>query len=261
LTEGAPGPTASLVLSALEFDVLWEALDLPAKHVALDVPSPGKTHTERRELVAQVWRSLADRGLADGLRPDGELLDRLVLLAHPELTIDSWVWTDRQISALTAVSGDGVVMGVLDGDEVWLIPARETALCEAAVSIAGELGPGPGRSVSVPSEILQSADAQAKGEPHLFVTALDERGVDLTDAQVLASMLGGSVLRGQVGVERRRRDGRMVRADRVVAFHDTYGGRYLYLRKPSTDGQDWSTVTPADNRRLAASVQELLDEV
>jgi len=253
--------TDSLVLSALEFDVLWEALDLPPKHVALDVPSPGKTHTERRELVAQAWRSLADRGLADGTRPDGELLDRLMLLARPELSIDSWVWTDRQISALTVASGDGVAMGVVDGEEVWLIPARDTALAEAAVSIAGELGPGPGRSVSLPSDVLQEADEQAKGDPHRFISALDELRVDLGDAQALAGMLSGAVLRGQVGVERRRRDQRMMRADRVVAFHDTAAGRYLYLRKPSTDGRQWSTVTPADNRRLSASVQELLDEV
>lgn len=250
-----------MVLSPLEFDVLWEALDLPPKHVALNVPSPGMTHTERRELVAQAWRSLEERGLADGTRPDGDLLDRLTLLAHPELSIDSWVWTDRQISALTVVSGDGVAMCVLDGDEVWLIPARDTALVEAAVSIAGELVPGPGRSVSVPSEVLQDADTEAKGDLHRFIRALDEHGVDLSDAQVLANMLSGSVLRGQVGVEHRRRDQRVARADRIVAFHDTPAGRYLYLRKPSTDGRQWSTVTPADNRRLAASVQELLDEI
>ncbi|TDQ05373.1 ESX secretion-associated protein EspG [Labedaea rhizosphaerae] len=251
----------SLVLSALEFDVLWESLDLPPKHVALDVPSPGMTHTERRELVAKAWRSLGERGLADGTRPDGDLLDRLMLLAHPELSIDSWVWTDRQISALTVASGEGVAMGVVDGDEVWLIPVRDTALAEAAVSIAGELGPGPGRSVSLPSEVVQDADELAKGDPHRFVAALEEARVELSEAQVLAGMLSGAVLRGQVGVERRRRDHRMVRADRVVAFHDTAAGRYLYLRKPSTDGRLWSTVTPADNRRLSASVQELVDEV
>lgn len=261
MSEGPTGTQPSIVLTALEFDVVWEAADLPAKHVALDVPSPGKTHTERRELVAKAWASLAGRGLADGTRLDGDLLDRLNQLAHPELSIDSWVWTDRQISALTVLTGDQAGMAVLDGGEVWLIPARDTALAEAAVSIAGELGPGVGNSVSVPSDILQKADAEAKGEPHRFITELDLAGVDIADAQTLAAMLSGAVLRGQIGVERRRRDRRMARADRVVAFHDTNSGRYLYLRRPSTDGRQWSTVTPADNRRLAASVQELLDEV
>ena len=35
----------SLVLSALEFDVLWESFELPRRHVALDVPSDGTTST------------------------------------------------------------------------------------------------------------------------------------------------------------------------------------------------------------------------
>jgi hypothetical protein len=39
MTKGA------IVLSKLEFDVLWESEKLPAKHEALTVPSPGRTHT------------------------------------------------------------------------------------------------------------------------------------------------------------------------------------------------------------------------
>ncbi len=42
----------TVVLSTLEFDVLWERERLPRKHEALGVPSPGKTHTERATLVA-----------------------------------------------------------------------------------------------------------------------------------------------------------------------------------------------------------------
>jgi hypothetical protein len=53
----------------------------------------------------------------------------------------------------------------------------------------------------------------------------------------------------------------MVRADRVVAFHDTPRGRYVHLAKPNADGRMWSTVTPADNRRLVTCVQELMAEV
>ena len=53
--------TGSVVLSTLEFDVLWESERLPDKHVALDVPSPGKTHTERRLLVKQA-AEIYDRG-------------------------------------------------------------------------------------------------------------------------------------------------------------------------------------------------------
>jgi hypothetical protein len=47
----------------------------------------------------------------------------------------------------------------------------------------------------------------------------------------------------------------------VVAFHDTQRGRYLYLTQPSADGRVWATVTPADNRAVAAAVWELLGQV
>jgi hypothetical protein len=73
-------------------------------------------------------------------------------------------------------------------------------------------------------------------------------------------MFAGMVGRGQFGAQRAA--GRaMRRADRVVAFHDTERGRYLYLTQPSADGRVWATVTPADNRAVAAAVWELLDQV
>ena len=86
----------TVVLSTLEFDVLWERERLPRKHEALGVPSPGKTHTERAELVAEALDALKHRGLSDGERATPELADQLSLLAHPQVSIDSWVWTDHR---------------------------------------------------------------------------------------------------------------------------------------------------------------------
>ena len=52
--------TADFVLSALEFDVLTEHLELTRVPLVLRVPSPGRTHQERAELVGGVWRQLAE---------------------------------------------------------------------------------------------------------------------------------------------------------------------------------------------------------
>jgi ESX secretion-associated protein EspG len=248
-------------VSTLEFDVLWESERLPAPHVALIVPSPGKTHTERAQLVAGAWESLEGRGLAEGGRAAPDVADRLALLAHPQTSVDAWVWADRQVRALAVRSGRQAMLGVIDRDKVWLIPARDTALAEAAVSVAGDTPAGPGRSVSLPSELVGDADAEAEGDPKAFITALERRGVALSEAQAMAAMLDGIGTRGQFGVERRQRDQRMSRAERVVAFHDTAEGRYLDLVRPSPDGRLWSTVTPGDNQRLAGCVWELLEEV
>jgi hypothetical protein len=144
---------------------------------------------------------------------------------------------------------------------VWLIPARETSLVEAIVAISGDCPAGRGRSTSVPLELLRSADKAAGGDPRSLVVELTDLGIPLTKAQVLAGMFEGMVGRGQFGAQRTGTGRVTHRADRVVAFHDTGHGRYLYLTKPSPDGQVWATVTPADNRAVAAAVWELLDEV
>ncbi len=241
--------------------MLWESERLPMKHVVLDVPSPGKTHTERAELVAGAFAELERRGLASGGRAVPELADRLSLFAHAQMSIDSWVWTDREIRALAVASGDQAGLAVVDAGQVWLIAARATALAEAAVSVAGEAPAGPGRSVSLPTDLLLDADKRSAGEPQNMITPLHQGGAPLYDAQTVASMVAGLAVRGQFGVERLGRGQRRQRAGRVVCFHDTDRGRYVYLARPSNDGRLWSTLAPADNARIASCVWELLDEV
>jgi hypothetical protein len=251
----------SLVLSALEFDVIWERERLPERHVALDVPSPGRTHAERAELTKKAWAGLESRKLAESGRAVPELADMLEVLAHPHVSVDAWIWAGREVKAFAAQAGRAAQLAVIDEGQVWLIPARDTGLAESAVSVAGDMVAGSGRSVSLPNDLVVAADTQARGDTGKFITTLEAKGVSLRDAQTLTSMLGGITTRGQFGAERRQRDQRIVRADRVVAFHDTPDGRYLDLVKPSPDGRLWCTVSPADNNRLVSFVRELLDEI
>jgi ESX secretion-associated protein EspG len=251
----------SLVLSALEFDVLWESERLPDRHVALDVPSPGKTHAERAELVRKTWAGLEARRLAESGRAVPEVGDMLEVLGHPAVSVDAWIWAGREVRAFAAQAGQQALLAVIDEGQVWLIPARETGLAESAVSVAGEMIAGSGRSVSLPNDLVVAADDKSRGDTGKFIRNLEAKGITLRDAQTLTSMLAGITTRGQFGAERRHRDQRIVRADRVVAFHDTPAGRYLDLVKPSPDGRLWCTVSPADNQRLAAFVWELLDEI
>jgi hypothetical protein len=255
------GSNGSIVLSALEFEVLWAAERLPPAHPALQVPSPGRTHAERARLVAGAWDALRQRGLAKGEQASGELMDALNVFAHAKVTVDTWVWAGREIRSLAVSAGSQAVLGVVDDGQVWLIPARAGSLAEAAVSVAGDLGPGVGHSVSVPHEVLRKADAAARGDAKSLVTALEDRGVQLSQAQELAGMLFGQQTRGQFGAERLGRDGTMRRAGRVVAFFDTDAGRYLFQVNRNTDGRDWATVAPADNTLLAQRVWELLGDV
>ncbi|GAB3140549.1 ESX secretion-associated protein EspG [Amycolatopsis stemonae] len=250
----------SLVLSALEFDVLWESFGLPRRHVALDVPSEGITRAERSKLVESAWASLSERRLARNRRVSGEVADLLHLLARPQFGIDVWVWAEREIRGRAVSVRSQAVLAVVDHGEVWLIPATEDGLPEAAVSVAGDLGPGIGQTVSIPYDVLRSADESARGDAKALVTALEDRGVELFHAQELSGMLLGQEARGQFGAERVGRDGVVHRAGRVVAFFDTDAGRYLFQVIPDRDGREWATITPADNALLATRIRELMAE-
>jgi hypothetical protein len=254
------GGTGSLVLSTLEFGVLWDGERFPDRRVALMLPSLGRTADERDVLIERAWVSLAARGLARGRRAVPELADRLAVLANPVVCVDTWIRSDREVRALAAARGEQAMLAVVDGDTVWLVETRDTALAEAAVSVAGDVPAGLGEAVSVPSDVLAAADTAA-GTPGRLAEELTARGAASADARALAAMCEGITTRGQFGAESARPGRPKVRADRVVAFHDTPQGRYLHLTRRGTDGRMWATISPADNLHLAGCVWELLDEV
>ncbi|RRO16240.1 ESX secretion-associated protein EspG [Saccharopolyspora rhizosphaerae] len=261
-----PGAEAEPIhLSALEFDVVCEAAGLDERrHVVLDVPSPGSTYSKRAELVAGAWESLRHKRLAETKRDrvEVELADLLGLLDRPQRSIDGRIWADRSIRALACANGGEGLLTVVDGDVVELTPVRGGALAEAAVSVAGDVPPGPGRAVSLPNDVLrQAADAAGAGNPLGLTDELRILGITHDDAADVANMADGMGVRGQFGAEGNPGRGKPERAGRVVAFHDTGRGRYLHVVRRSGDGRAWSTLAPADNARLAEYVRDLLAEV
>ncbi|MFI0468114.1 ESX secretion-associated protein EspG [Saccharopolyspora sp. 5N102] len=262
-----PGAEADpIVLSALEFDVVCEAEKLTERrHIILNVPSPGATYSERAQLVADVWAGLRERRLAEPHRDrvDVDLADLLGLLDRPQRSIDVRIWADRSIRALASANGGTGLLTIVDGDIVELTPIRASSLVEAAVSVAGDMPPGPGRAVSLPNEVLREAsDYAGPNNPLLLTDELRALGIAPDDAADVANMADGMGIRGQFGVEVcPNRGGRPERANRVVAFHDTDKGRYSHVVRPSGDGRRWSTIAPADNARIAEYARELLAEV
>ncbi|WP_020499561.1 ESX secretion-associated protein EspG [Sciscionella marina] len=251
----------SVVLSPLEFDVAWELEGHREPRPAIRVPSPGRYESERAELVRSALASLGARGLARRGRIDGDLADRLALLANYRLAVDTWVYAERWITALAVTNRHTAQLAVVDSDEVWLIPARENALVEAAVSVAGSAPQGAGSSVSVPEDLLVRVDAETGGDPEAMITKLERDGVRLNSAQTIAQMAGDISVRGQFGAERRAADGGLRRANRVVGFHDNPSGRFAQITGRAKDGTTWLTMTPADNEKLLMCVCELLDEL
>jgi EspG family len=69
------------------------------------------------------------------------------------------------------------------------------------------------------------------------------------------------VHQGQIGAAARDRLGRRARASRVLSFFDTEAGRYVQVRRDEPGEQAWTTISPADQRRMSQHISSLLGEV
>jgi hypothetical protein len=235
------------VLSAVEFDVLWEALGLGPTPVVLQLTSPGRTHTERRRIVAGVWEGLCAQDRA-GTAPDVEELLRL--LAAAPARVELRAWGRSTIRAVTAADPDGAgVLARRHGDGVVL--ERCTSVSTAVVGLLPPASPGPGRAAAVPTSALATRPSTAGRRTDLIA-----HGAAPDEAGTVARMLHGIDGRAQIGVLATDAWGALRRSPDVLEVLDGPRGRYLVTR--SADG--WTTVAPTDARRLRHRVAELLAE-
>jgi hypothetical protein len=154
------------------------------------------------------------------------------------------------------------VSAVLTSDVPALNPIDESTLAASVVSL---LPPHPAprsRSISLLSADLDRAAATAGESPTRLENALRDTGLPRPDAQKVASVLGNVLRMGQFGAAARPtahgRPGSRRRGPYAVSFYDTPEGRWQFTRRPSGDGREWSTLSPADPQRLGHAVSELL---
>ncbi|NGY58435.1 ESX secretion-associated protein EspG [Lentzea sp. NEAU-D13] len=260
LDVGSSDTRDPVIISTLEFDVLWEHLGLETMPLVLKVPSPGKTREERRAIEDQVWRQLGARGLGGPRSLDPTLEDLLHVLNRPQQEIDARMWlSDRSVRLLAAGKGQAGVLAVLDSGQLVLRPAEADGLPREALTALPTAAAGEGHSITLPSADLDAAAASATSPEDLEASLLS-RGVRTADAHTLAEMVRDASNRGQFGAAARDKWGKRVRPDRVVAFYDTPKGRYLQMRRGAEGQQPWSTITPVDYRRLHHHLVELLAE-
>lgn len=250
-----------ITLSALEFDVLWEHLGLGDMPLVVKVPSPGKTHEERALLEARVWADLESRGLGRAVEVDRDIEEILGVLAKPQREVDVRAYVGRNVRVLAAAAGDLAAVAELSDQTVTLRRTTESSLPSTALAVLPPAPAGPGRSVTLPTAQFESAARAADRNREGFGAALLESGLRADDADVLVEMIKDVTNLGNFGAAARDRLGRRRRAERVVSFFDTEDGRYVQTRRPSDDGTHWTTISPADLRKLTHHVTELLDEV
>ena len=244
-----PTPGACRILSAVEFDVVWDVLGLGPTPAVLQLASPGRTHTERRRVVADGWASLRSRRLAGPGGPE-PALDRLVrLLAGPVERVELRAWGRAAVRAVVA-GRDGVAVLVRRRDDAVVL--EPCSSLPAVVDLLPATPPGPGRAARVPTGTLVAAQARPSGAG--LRADLIEHGASPDEAGPFARMLDGVGGRAQLGVLTPDRWGVLRRSAAVLDVLDGPRGRYL-----ATWGADgWTTLAPTDGRRLRHRVAELL---
>jgi EspG family len=252
----ATGLSEPITLTALEFDVLWEHLDLGDMPLVLKVPSPGTTNAERAALVERAWFSLEAKGLGRAIHLDDRLAGLLRLLSRPQRELDGRLWIGHGVRLMAAADEEAGVLAVQQGDSLTLQSADGLGLPRHVLSVLPPANAGPGHSVTLPSREFEAAAREATA-PKEFEAALRRRGMREADAVALRDMIGDVVRQGQFGGAARDKWGRRVRTPRVISFFDTEAGRYLQVRREAESGEAWTTISPADHRRLLHHLTEL----
>ena len=243
------GAIGDLSLPAL--DVLWEDLKLGGIPFPLEVGSYGDTAEERGRIKAAVYEQLEHRGLAEAGSATAELSGLLRLLAAPKISIDLVALNDlsdkQPVRAVVAARVKRAVLAVQGDLAVTVTRVRETAIVGSIVDLLPPNRSGPGQSVTLPGAVggrhrrdagvLQSATPQAE--------------------QVDAILDRPTIRAGSIGIMLRDDQGKIQRLP-GIGFFDTDQGRYATTTKRGSDGEDWTTIAPADNARIARRLAETL---
>lgn len=244
-------------LSPPGLDVLWEHLQLGAIPFPFDIRRHGDTVDERARIKTTELTGLHERGLARSGRPVPDLENALRLVAAPELSVDLLVLLDdgdeQPTRALVAKQGRQAILVVQRSRSVHLTTVRDTAMMSSLVDLLPTNRPGPGRSVTVPTSTTTHA-TPGSGLMRPIATQSSQQ----VEMQLLTAVLQRPIHRtGVLGITLHNTRGRPRRLPGLTWF-DNDQGRYALSIQRGTNTEDWTTLFPADNPRLANRLAQTL---
>lgn len=245
-------------LSAVEFFLIWSAMNLGEPPPVLDIVHVGRTPRRRAELADEASQSLHNRELGTVAAPASDLAAMMGSLADADVSLDMRVFGDGvPMFAYAGVGDRGAAIAARVGDEVRMGAVRSNALAESLLGSITPLAAANGRpaNVSVVDYTAACVEGDADGISG-FVRVLRDAGVRAPEAGTLAQALTSRKGGGQLGATGRGRAGRALRTASVVNWLDTPDGRYALRRNG-----DWITITPADVARLTSMAEEMMADV
>jgi EspG family len=236
-------------LSLAALDILWDDLRLGQLPFPLEVRSHGETVGVRAQIRAAVYADLVSRGLATGTRPDDGLVEKLRLLAEPQVSVDLVALLDlsdtEPLMALAVARGRHGLVATQRKLTVSLRGMRGELVVATLVDMLPRTPAGQDKSVTRPAAAFQ----KSRNLVHAGGVLRTVTGPD-------SGRAARPVLRaGQLGVTRIDESGRRQR-EPGIGWFDTEEGRYATTITAGPDGADWVTVWPADNARLAHRLSE-----
>ena len=259
----------SFSLSLTAFDILTDVLQLNSVLI-FEVPSVGETMDDRTLIRDVVLRDLASRNLAHRGRLEPEVEDALVTLSKYRHAIDgvAAMADESRLCYRVATDGRTAVLARKEDTEIRFEMLRPEGLVHAAMSLIGNVKPGPGQSMTYPEAAPQPPKPVARHRQDRdegFAGLRQENPAQNTGYE-LQRRAAGTITdkpRTQIGwfsIYGRDSMGRHQKAPEVTWF-DTEDGRYMGYRRPGTDGRQWTTYSPADTPRIAQQVIAMLNSL
>ena len=252
----------AVVLSAAEFDVVRDLLDLGPNPAALELSSPGVTDLDRAHVVRDAAATLAARGLFGGGRFHPGLAEDLRTVVVPDARRDLLLAPPHRQRALIGIRRGGAVLAVRLDDEVALVRITVEHASAALVELLGPLTPGSGPAVRIPARVLADAVTACDGVRDRLTTELLRRGTSGAEAALLQRM-GDTGGLAQLGAGHGGPE--PCRAPAVLLVHATAHGCF-YQRRPVPERiggplpEDAVVhAGPADPARLAEELDRLAE--
>jgi len=264
--------------SPLAFDFLWESARVGELPYPLIVRSHGATENERVSLRHRTDVELKARGIRD---PRGRLAppieDALHLLAFAPLTIDALhipQFEAPTVGVLAAADETKGVLAVQDADGIWLRDVPPDGLVSAVIGVLPAGPRGSEASVTLPlDDALRTAPIRVPVSLPSSPGEEEDRRRGRARRAPLSERLTADPREayGRISGQPRQRGGQLAansrsqvgakQRSRVLAWFDTATGRYLSLSRAGTDGREWVTVAPADQKTLRTRLGEIVSSV
>lgn len=253
-------------LSAAQWDVLTEMLQLAGYPAPIQVRSHGRTDLERGGLRAEVGDELRQLGLVRAGRVEADLEAALRLLHRPASWLDSvWLSDTAAQQPVRVLAARGTAVGVCalqHPDQPGATALEIIPAAGLAAAVVGRLpAHPPGRSVlrESPAVTIALVPSRERSGSVLVSASPVRTSVERERAAVSAILDQPHARVGQIAANARDSAGR-VRRSQVVRWCDNPEGRYQITVTPRTDNRS-RTIAPADPHRLATTLQHLLDSV